>query len=392
MSPFKLSLQEISHRRISSLLTVLLLAAITGTMTFFAVNTQGYEKEIGRNVRDIGSNVVILPADVDQFAYHQEGGFTSATMPDSVVQQLIEFRASLNHLIPMLERRAECSVGDKRVSARIVGLSASIPVPGRPKAPMQKAIQSGKIQIGAALAKRLGIERDRLPTGLSINGTDFPIERVNRENGTWQDSTVFMELEKAQALFDLRGQISRVEAIECTQQKCEATGLQSDVVLANELAQITDQAILLRRDQIATARLNVRALSRQNLNLLKNLLWVFLVVSMIGLAVLNTLQRQSEIGVLQAVGFGQLKVTILFVLRSFLLGLAGSCLGVAVGAYLALWQSRELFAATGRKLSVDWNVGLMIGGVAIGLSVMATLLPAFWSATRHPANLIGKEY
>ena len=391
MNPLTLTGKEIMHRWRSSLLTVVLIAFITGTLTFFVVNSKGFEKEIGRNVRDIGSNVVILPADADQFAYHRYGGFNEETMPYAVVDQLIEFRASLNHLIPMLERKADCSVANQTVEARVVGLSASIPVPGRPKAPMQKAIANGKVQIGAELAKRLNISRDSNDASITIEGHSLPVQRVNRSTGTWQDSAVFIDLASAQKLFGLEDQISRIEAIECTQDKCEASGLTSDTVLTNELAQITDQAVLLRREQMADARMNVRVLSHRNLRLLKNLLWTFLAVSMIALATLNTVQRKAEIGILQSVGFGQFRVTILFVLRSLILGASGCVLGVGGGALASLWQSRQLFAATGKKFEIDWFSGMTIGIVAVALAMMATLIPALMSAMQHPADLIGKE-
>lgn len=391
MNPLYLAIHEIWHRRYSSLLTILLFAVITGTITFFVVNSKGYEKEVGRNVRDIGSNIVILPANADQFAYHQQGGFNQETMPSAVVDQLVEFRASLNHLIPMLERKTTCQAGDQSVESRVVGLSASIPVPGRPKAPMQKSIAKDKVQLGVELAKRLNVSRDDKDATVSINGTSFPVERVNRGNGTWQDSAVFMDLDSAQKLFGLENQISRIEAIECTQEQCEETGLQSEVVLTNELARITDQAALLRREQMADARLNVRALSQQNLQLLKNLLWTFLACSIVALATMNTIQRKSEIGVLQSVGFGQTKVAALFVMRSLILGLLGCAIGIATGALTSIWQSKELFAMTGKKFAIDWNAALMIGLVAMALSIMATLIPAWWSASQHPADLIGKE-
>ena len=391
MNPFSLAIREITHRWSTSLLTVLLVSVITGTIAFFVVNSKGFEKEIGRNVRDIGSNIVILPESADQFSYHREGGYNEETMPYQVVEQLIEFRASLNHLIPMLERKTEIKLGENAVEARVVGLAASIPVPGRPKAPMQKAIENGKVQVGSAIAERLGLSRDAREAVITVAGKEFPVARVNRGNGTWQDSAVFMELKSAQHLFGLDQQISRIEAIECTQEKCEATGLQSDVVLTNELAQITDKAVLLRRDQMASARLNVRVLSQQNLQLLKNLLWAFLAGSMIGLTALNSIKRKSEIGILQSIGFGQTGVAILFVLRAIILATVGGIIGIGAGASVSLWQSRQLFAATGKKFEIDWNAGLTIGLTAILLSVMAAAIVAIWSASQHPADLIGKE-
>ncbi len=116
MNPVYLTIREILHRWKSSLIVVLIVAALTAALAYFSVNNAGFQQEITRNARDIGSNVVILPADADQYQYHSDGGYSESTMPQDIVQQLIEFKASLNHLIPMLERRVECSFGGRRVT------------------------------------------------------------------------------------------------------------------------------------------------------------------------------------------------------------------------------------------------------------------------------------
>ncbi len=390
MNPISLTIREILHRWKSGLLVALIVATITGALTYFSVNNAGFQKEITRNARDIGSNVVIIPAELDQFQYHSDGGYSDVTMSADLVQQLIEYKASLNHLIPMLERKAECVFGEKTATARIVGLSASIPMPGRPKAPMQKSIQDGKVQLGSELAEKLGIKRDETPE-IQINGEYFFVSRVNRANGTWQDAAVFLDLKTVQSLFGVRNQISRIEAIECTSEQCELTGLKSDVVLANELARITDKALILRREKMAAARSNIRVISRDNLRLLQNMLWALLAIAIIALSSLNSFQRKSEVGVLQALGYGQWRVVILFVSRAVLLTILGAAIGIACGAFVALLQSQSLFKATGSKLTIDWQAAIVVGVVATLLAALASSLPSLVAAMRHPAEIIGKE-
>lgn len=390
MSPLNLTLREIRHRWKSSLLVAVLVATITAALAFFSINNAGYQKEITRNARDIGSNVVILPADVDQFQYHANGGFSETTMSANLVRQIIEYKASLNHLIPMLERRAQCSRGEKNVNARIVGLSASIPMPGRPKAPMQKSIATGQVQLGSQLAQKLGIQRDET-SEIQINGKHFVVSRVNRSSGTWQDAAAFMDLQSAQKLFDLPNQISRIEAIECTSEQCELTGLKSDVVLANELVRITDEAAILRREKMAAARSSIRLVSRENLRLLQNVLWIFLAASIIALSSLNSYQRKSEVGILQALGYGPYRVVSLFVLRAVLLTILGAAIGITIGAWAAQSQSQPLFLTTGKKFTIDWQSAMLIGLIATVLAALASSVPALISARRHPAEIIGKE-
>lgn len=390
MNPISLTLQELVFRWKSAVMVAVIVASITGTLTYFSVNNAGFQKEIRRNARDIGSNVVILPADTDQFQYHADGGYSESLMPGQLVDQLLEHRASLNHLIPMLERKSTCSFAGQNINARIVGISASLPMPGRPKAPMQKSVDKDKVQLGGRLAQRMGIQRDQQPQ-IEIAGKLFRVSRVNRSSGTWHDSAAFLDLETAQSLFGVPNQISRIEAIECTSEQCERTGLESDVVLANELARITDQATLLRRDKMANARAEIRVVSRENLRLLQNILWFLLAISILAISSMNSLQRTSEIGVFQALGYGQIRVVGMFVMRAVLLTMLGAAVGVFLGAWFAQSQSQPLFVRTGKTFSIDWQTGVLIGLIATAIATLASSVPALAAAMRHPADIIGKE-
>lgn len=390
MKAIRIAFKEIKFRWRSSLIVVAIVSLLTGIVSFFGVNRAGFDREVKRNTRDIGSNVVILPSNVDQVAYHNDGGFSDQTMTEDVVKQLIEHKASLNHLIPMLEVKQEISHGGKSETTRIVGISASIPMPGRPKAPMQKAVQGGTVQIGSALAKRLAISNDQ-PAEVSIGGKLIPVSRVNRETGTWQDSAAFMDLKVAQEVFDLKGRISRIEAIECTSEKCRELGLSSTVVLTNELATATDKAQILRRKNMADARVNIRNMSGANLLLLTNAMWFLLVATTSIFAASNAIQRKSEIGLFRAIGFTRRRILGILVSRSVFLAITGTVIGVIAGSLLSVWLSGAVFSSTGNKIAVDALAMLWIGLIAVALSGLATLIPAMIAASRHPAEIIGKD-
>ena len=199
-----------------------------------------------------------------------------------------------------------------------------------------------------------------------------------------------MDLETVQLLFDLPGQISRIEAIECASEQCAISGQVPQVVLTNELTRITDQAALLRRGKIADARAGIRQLSRDNADLLQDALWVFLAVAVVGLATLNSFQRQSEIGVLHALGYPPQRIVLLFAGRWLVVAVAGAAIGMALGAGLA-FQRRGLFVETGDKFAIDWTAALVVGAVTVAISTVAACLPAIWSAGRPPADIIGND-
>ena len=228
---FYILLRELRHGWVSALGILLIVASLTGVLTFLRLGSAGLEREMKRRVRDLGSNVVILPASTDKRAYHLSGTYEE-TISEDIVDRLLAKRASLNHLIPMLERNAKVNYQRQSVEARVVGLTASIPVPGRPKSPMRKAIEPKHVQLGSSVASHLQITRKMLteadsPIAIQISEQPFPVQRINRATGTWQDSAVFMSLECAQSLFDAVGRISRIEAVECTSEKCALTGQSS---------------------------------------------------------------------------------------------------------------------------------------------------------------------
>ena len=390
MKAFQIAIKELFFRWRSSLMMVLVVATITGLVSFFWVNRGAFTREIKRNVRDIGSNVVILPIQVDQVAYHDRGGYSEQTMPYRVVEQLIEFKASLNHLIPMLEQRALVKYRNQSESIRVVGIAASIPMPGRPKAPMQRAVKPNSVQIGSALAEQLGIDPKAIPS-IDVAGKELAISRVNQPTGTWQDTALFVDLDTAQEIFEKPSRISRIEAIECTSEKCIELGVSSNVVLTNELANITDQAQILRRRSMADARANVRNMSRENLDLLTNAMWIFLVASTIFLATWNASQRKSEIGVFRAIGFTRPRILGILLWRATLLAALGALAGVAIGSGLSFWQATSVFEVTGSKATIDLLGIIKVALTAVILAALATLIPAVIASSRHPAEIIGKD-
>lgn len=390
MKAFQIAIKEMCFRWRSSVLMVLSIGTVAGLLSFFWANRTGFEKEIKRNVRDIGSNVVILPADVDQFAYHEQGGYSDVTMPYQVVNQLVEFKASLNHLIPMLEVRHEIQHGNNSKTARIVGIAASISMPGRPKAPMQKAVPENQVQLGSALAAGLGISDSRKQE-IIIAEKKMELERINKPTGTWRDSAAFMDLRTVQELFQMPDQISRIEAIECTNEKCAELGVSSNVVLMNEMASITDKAKILRRQKIADARTLLRNMSAKNLSIITNALWICLVTMVVILASWNTIQRRSEIGVFRSIGFSRFRILAILIIRSLLLATVGSVIGIIVGTFFAVSLYDDVFQTTGNKWSIDVPGIFWIAMIGILLSGLAASIPAAWSSSRHPAQIIGKD-
>lgn len=132
------------------------------------------------------------------------------------------------------------------------------------------------------------------------------------------------------------------------------------------------------------------ALFSQQMNVLRSIIAVIIVLSISNLLVMNVLERTGEIGTLLAVGFRRSKVMQLFAVEGLLLGLIGGAAGVAIGYGLA-----ELISAIGipmppppgmdegytGEIRITWPVLANAFAIAFVTTALAGLYPA-WKASR----------
>ena len=110
----------------------------------------------------------------------------------------------------------------------------------------------------------------------------------------------------------------------------------------------------------------------------------------------NVAERRHDIGILRAVGATRRQIAGLFLGESFLMGLAGSLLGLPAGWLLAWVAVKPLAAVIGDLLvpvdspAVNLPVWLMIMSVAAGTLVacLAALVPAIQASREEPADAV----
>lgn len=132
------------------------------------------------------------------------------------------------------------------------------------------------------------------------------------------------------------------------------------------------------------------ALFSQQMNVLRAIIGVIIVLSISNMLVMNVLERTGEIGTLLAVGFRRSKVMQLFAVEGLLLGLLGSAAGALIGYGLA-----ELISTVGipmppppgmemgytAEIRVTWPVLANAFALAFTTTALAGLYPA-WKASR----------
>jgi putative ABC transport system permease protein len=108
----------------------------------------------------------------------------------------------------------------------------------------------------------------------------------------------------------------------------------------------------------------------------------------------SVVERRQQIGMLRALGFHRRHVLALFALESLLVG----ALGVGVGLALGLLLCRGAFAVglfdrfqDGLALALPWGELTLICGAALGVSLLAALLPAAQASQVAPADALRYE-
>ncbi len=115
----------------------------------------------------------------------------------------------------------------------------------------------------------------------------------------------------------------------------------------------------------------------------------------------------KDIGILKAVGATQTGILSIFLFNGFIVGVIGSAIGAGVGIGLVMrinWFEQYLYSITGWRpfppeiyyfneipvLLNPWGIGLIVG-IAIGLSVLASVYPAMKAARLDPVEVLRYE-
>lgn len=133
----------------------------------------------------------------------------------------------------------------------------------------------------------------------------------------------------------------------------------------------------------------VRLFSRQML-VVQSIVAVIIVLTISNMAVMNVLERTTEIGTLMAVGFRRSRILRLFLSEGAVLGVVGGAIGVLVGWGLSLIISAigiPMPPPPGMDVAFDAEIlvtsALAANGflLAVSAATLATLYPA-WKASR----------
>ena len=386
MSVLRLLLREVQYRKLNFVLG--LVAVITAVALPVAVLTMcdAADRETKRLMRNMGFNLVIVPADVKMTDFWSQD-FAKATMSEQYVHDLAKSpRLEIDHLVARLQRRIEWR-GSKVL---LTGLLPELTTGGKSK--MIFEVPRGTVHVGFEAAKITDKEHPApaaVGSKISLEGAggrgQFRVGRILPEQGNLDDIRIYGHLGDVQGVLGTPGQISEIQALSCLCQGSDLTTLRAD--LAREFPETKISEFTSR----ALARAETRGMVEKYAAflipavVLACALWVAL------LALSNVRERRTEIGLLRAMGVGSLPIGALFLGRAMLVGLVGAAIGFPLGTWAALHFGPGIFTLTASHIAPDLGLlpWALIGAPL--LCAAAGYIPTIVAVTQDPAEVLKEE-
>ena len=365
-----LALNRIWATKVRSLLTML--GVVIGVAAIVALTSivDGASQGINKSLATLGTNQLNI----------------TAMAADSLTEQDAQELAALENVSVMFvqaQNQGTIATGDKRVNARLVGVSAKYFEAVKPEIALGSYLSSSSfaatakdVVFGADAANDLGLTKAMLGQTVKLNGQGFRLVGVlDDQAGFGTSGRVYVPIDSARKLFSQYPYVSSIVIQANTAEQVDTLQLQADVLLRERYGlgaettaryTITNQASLIAAVGSITATLGL---------LLTGIAAISLIVGGIGIMnimLVSVRERTREIGVRRAIGAKQSNILTQFLIEAIVLSLAGGVVGLILGEIAAFF-----LAVIG-----DWvfSIRLDTVGLALGFSLLVGVVFGVWPA------------
>ncbi len=406
LSGMRLAMREIHYRLGNFALAMLSIAIAVGvfftTLGFLNQHTLNLQAELDMQrartdqqlmdaeaaiehaMARLGFNLTIIPAKQQLGDWYRED-FAEKTMPEETLIELEEATPeTLERLTGVLRWRLEWPEHERTVVITGVGDNAK-KIPHTDRENFLRPVPRGQVEVGYSLHRNLDISEGDT---IGIKGRSFTVIAVRSSLGTMDDLTLFMNLHDAQALLDKEGRINEIRALQSPEAWRDIEAVRSELAKINpdlKVIERSEEALMNARTRLNTIEAHKKLLSTEyerkadTLRATRLLVWLILSLVMfaatVWLALLtigNVGERQSEVGILAALGYDNTGIIGVFLWRTFFSVIPGCVIGYAGGlAFAAIVQSGRLgpaFVAPGLYLQ-----GFFLAAAICGFSAMAAV-------------------
>ncbi|OGF44875.1 MAG: hypothetical protein A2452_01875 [Candidatus Firestonebacteria bacterium RIFOXYC2_FULL_39_67] len=358
------------------------------------------EDDYRKIMKNLGFNLLILPKDqkIDDL---YSNDYSTKYMPEKYVETLKKSKLMtlIRHLVPILQQKIKWP--EKERTIILIGVRGEKADTGLKEENMFDPILPGTVVVGYELHKSLGI---KINEKITLLGKSFTAVKLQEERGNKDDISLWVNLKEAQEMFDKKGIINGIMALECY---CPLPIIQnirsdiakilpdtrivefsSDVVTRAEARARAEQAA---KDSVIAEKNNRSKLRAEMENFTSILVPLVILACAIWVGFMffgNVRERKFEIGILRAMGCSSFDIMKLFLFKAGIIGLIAGPAGYLFG--LLIGSSIENSTA-GVFSYFDPNLFIWVLMLTPLVSCLASWIPAVTAAGQDPANILGKE-
>ncbi|TWU37765.1 Macrolide export ATP-binding/permease protein MacB [Novipirellula aureliae] len=398
--------RELFERK-SQMITIFV-GILLGITTVVAIKNVSHfsEMAVARELDSLGANVLVLPKSVTLQDYYS-ADMHSETIPEEYALRLtmselegvdnlspklcvpvdLEGRQfTLTGILPKSEFQAKAAWAGAGIFSRPIGCGA-IDLGTTPEAEeiddsedkktlVRKRViddlGTDEALVGADTAAILDLEEGQT---LKLMDKEFSIVAVLPETGTVDDSRIFAHLHTVQEMSNKDAVVSCIEIVGCCKEI--AAGLVENV---NKLL---PDAKVVTVTQVVATQAKVNGMMEK-----LSLIFVLIIVFVGGAGIANYMlanvhERRREIGTLMSLGAESTLILRVFLLKAFLLGMAGGVGGFVIGTVLAITLGPRLAGVPVFPMPV---LALWAIGISVGITLAASFFPARRAAKLDPVT------
>jgi putative ABC transport system permease protein len=426
MNTLNISLKEMSHRKANFLLSIIAVAVAASTFLLTNALLIGtdlqteeiiekketettkqmaiLEDDMRKHMKGLGFNIYIFPEGQDMSEVYDKG-FATKTMPEEYATKLANSKiVVINHLLPTLTQKI--SWPEQKRTVVLIGIRGEVPMAHRnPMKPLIDPVEQGSLVLGYELHNSLNLKPG---DKVKLMNQEFTIQKCHEERGNKDDITIWMNLAECQDLLDQQGRINAILALECNcatiDRLAEIRKEITDILPGTRIIEKGSQALARAEarmsakktaaKQILTIRSQRDELKSKRESLFAILVPLIGIMSLAGIGLLtflNANDRMKEVGLFLAIGIKSNSILTLFLIKSFITGLSGGILSVAVSALIISTASDKYFNGYETSELMSFNIS-MLAVIAMPLfTCMASWLPSFWTSQQDPAEILRNE-
>jgi len=413
----KLALNNISHRRLRSWLTIL--GIIIGISTIVALNAigEGMRERINRQLSNLGPDIItVTPGYIraPSLQFERFGQIframrgTEGYLTETEVK-LIKNIQGISYVNGIVSGRANVSFKGQNIDLNIQGVDVSVwryientqLENGRYLLPNDR----GVAVIGNRVAHNIFKKEIKLNDIITINGMSFRVVGILSSSGflgVLVDSAIFIPKEDARRILNFNNNyVSSIVVKTSNIENVEDIAKEIEKVLRNH-RKVTEDTQDFTVTTTQSIRNQIMSISDTTTIFLTIIAGISLLVGGVGIAntmFTSVMERTRLIGTLKALGMTNKEVITLFILESTILSLIGGIIGIFVGIIISDTIGRISIGFFSMGVRGNEGIQLVVKPSILFLSIIfslfigtiAGLFPARRAAKLEPVEALRYE-